>query len=114
MDLDRNKIELGDKPALIVVDIINGFTDEKCALGSDSRDVIAANVELLDAFRSKDLPVIFTTAVDGLQNNYPVIVPRQAVGDRNSEAHDSNLYDLHAKYCEVMELQDVLEYIQGL
>ena len=54
------------------------------------------------------------TVVDGLQNNYPVIVPRQAVGDRNSAAHDANLHDMHAKYAEVMDMKAVLAYIKGL
>ena len=34
------------------------------------------------------------TAVDGLQNNYRVVVPKEACGDRDDEAHKANLYDL--------------------
>ena len=48
------------------------------------------------------------TVVDGLQHDYPVVVPREAVGDRNAEAHRANLHDLHAKYAEVQGLDEVL------
>ena len=48
------------------------------------------------------------TAVDGLQYDYPVVVVREAVGDRNMQAHTANLFDIHAKYADVMALADVL------
>lgn len=63
MDLEKNTIGPGKKPALIVVDMINGFTDPACALGHECPDVIAANQRLLTAFRAKALPVFFTTVV---------------------------------------------------
>ena len=49
------------------------------------------------------------TAVDGLQYNYNVVVPREAVGDRNPQAHAANLFDLHAKYVDVLSLEETLE-----
>lgn len=48
------------------------------------------------------------TVVDGLQNGFPVVVPDQAVGDRNSSAHQSNLYDLNAKYADVVDLDTAI------
>lgn len=48
------------------------------------------------------------TAVDGLQYNYPVFVPRQACGDRNQSAHKASLHDIHAKYGNVLELNELL------
>ena len=48
------------------------------------------------------------SAVDGLQYDYRVVVPREAVGDRNPDAHEANLFDLHAKYADVMSLTEVL------
>ena len=48
------------------------------------------------------------TAVDGLQNNYRVVVPREACGDRDPKAHEANLYDLNAKYADVVSLDSVL------
>ncbi len=49
------------------------------------------------------------TAVDGLQHDYPVFVPRDAVADRDPAAHEANLCDLHAKYAEVLDSIDVIE-----
>ena len=48
------------------------------------------------------------TVVDGLQNGFPVVVPEQAVGDRNSSAHRCNLYDLNAKYADVVDLDTAI------
>ena len=193
-DLARQSQGLGQCPALILVDMIRGFTDPACALGAEVDEVVEANRQLLEAFRERDLPVFFTTviygdegqarvfrdripalnelvpgspwvqvddrltpqdsepviekcwasgffdtnldqklrergvdslvvtglttsgcvratAVDGLQYDYRVVVPREAVGDRNEQAHEANLFDLHAKYADVMALQDVLEAI---
>ena len=196
-DLGKNNLGLATKPALIVVDMINGFTDPKCPLGSDCEDVVAANCELLDVFRAKGLPVFFTTvvyhndqqatvfrakipalnllqpgshwvavdpkmhrtdiepliekqwasafhktdldsqlralgvdslvitglttsgcvrasAVDGLQNNYQVVVAREAVGDRNPVAHEANLFDLGAKYADVQTVKEITAFLLAL
>lgn len=193
-DLDRRRLGLGTRPALVLVDLIRGFTDPACALGSPSDEVVGACATLLRAFRERDLPVFFTTviyrnalearvfrdrlpaldvlvpgsrwveidprlaprngepviekrwasaffgtdlaarlrecgadslvvsglttsgcvratAVDGLQHDYRVVVPREATGDRNSAAHAANLFDLDAKYADVMPLGDVLALV---
>ena len=193
-NLEKNAVGLAEYPALIVVDMINGFTDSACPLGTDCPEVVSANVELLSAFREKGLPVFFTTvvydddqqatvfrqkvpalnalrrgshwvaldvamerletepliekhwpsafhktdldaqlralgvdslvvtglttsgcvrasAVDGLQYNYQVVVAKEAVGDRNLAAHEANLFDLGAKYADIIS---VAEIINGL
>jgi maleamate amidohydrolase len=48
------------------------------------------------------------TALDAMQHGYRVLVPREAVGDRNQAAHDANLYDLDTKYADVVSVEDVL------
>jgi maleamate amidohydrolase len=53
------------------------------------------------------------TAVDALQHGYRPIVPREAVGDRNPAAHEANLYDIDAKYGDVVPLRDVLADVAG-
>ena len=190
-NLKKNAVGLAENPALIVVDMINGFTDSTCPLGTDCPEVVSANVELLLAFREKGLPVFFTTvvydndqqatvfrhkvpalnvlqrgshwvsidaamdrldsepliekqwasafhntdlnqqlkalsvdslvitglttsgcvrasAVDGLQNNYQVVIAKEAVGDRNAEAHAANLFDLNAKYADVLGVAEIV------
>ncbi len=197
MDLQRNSVGIGQRPALVLVDMINGFTSSACPLGTDCPEVVDANAQLLAAFRKQKLPVFFTTVVyhsddqatvfrnriqalncltpdsewvkvdpalapregealiekqwassffgtdldaqlrqagadslvvtglttsgcvratvvDGLQHNFPVVVPREAVGDRNPEAHAANLHDMHAKYADVMALDEVLTALASL
>ena len=182
---------MGTHPALIVVDVVVGFTDPACPLGSDAESVVSANVQLMNAFHQAQLPVVLTTviyrndheasvfraripalnlltpdsywvkfdprlpiadddlqlekrhassfhgtaldqwltdrnvdsvvvtglttsgcvratAVDGLQNNYRVVVPREACGDRDPKAHEANLYNLNAKFADVVSLDSVL------
>jgi maleamate amidohydrolase len=196
MDLQRNTLGLGTAPALIVVDMIKGFTDPACPLGSDCPEVVAANVSLLNAFHQAGLPVYFTTVVyhnneqarvfrdriaalnvltpdshwvqvddrlvlapgdeliekqwasgfhktdlderlrrrgvdsvvvaglttsgcvratvvDGLQYDYRVVVAREAVGDRNTDAHEANLFDMHAKYADVMPVDDIVAELEA-
>ncbi|MGH3064709.1 MAG: isochorismatase family protein [Gaiellaceae bacterium] len=54
------------------------------------------------------------TAVDALQHGYRPIVPREAVGDRDPDAHAANLYDLDAKYADVVPLAEVVEHLEDL
>jgi nicotinamidase-related amidase len=196
-DLDRHHQGLGRRPALVLVDVINGFTDPECPLGSEADAVVSACERLLQSFRAAKLPVFFTTvvyrdaaqarvfrdrlpalnvlepgshwveidprvapredeivlekqwasgffktpldelltaagadslvvvglttsgcvratAVDGLQYDYPVTIPREGVGDRNGQAHEANLFDLDAKYADVVPVERVLQHVQTL
>ena len=192
--LARVDAGIGAIPALVVVDVVKGFTDPSCPLGSEAEEVVAANVALMDAFHEAGLPVVLTTviyhsddqasvfrarvpalnlltpdsewvqfdprlpiqvtdlqlekrhassfhgtdlddwlksrnvdslvvtglttsgcvratAVDGLQNNYKVLVPREACGDRDPTAHEANLYDMNAKYADVVSLETVMNLL---
>ena len=53
------------------------------------------------------------SAVDAVQDGFSVLVPRQAVGDRAQGPHEANLFDIHAKYGDVIELDDALDYLLG-
>jgi maleamate amidohydrolase len=189
----------GSRPALIVVDVNNGFTDPASPLVCDLDGVVESIARLLDEGRRAGIPVIYTTVsysegdrvaaaafidkvpalltleagsrwaeidariaprasepvlnklfasaffgtplsslltaagsdslivtgastsgcvratvVDALQHGYRPIVPREAVGDRNPAAHDANLYDIDAKYGDVVALDEVLAHIEQL
>lgn len=54
------------------------------------------------------------TVVDALQNGYRPVVPREAVGDRNVDAHEANLYDIDTKYGDVVALSEVLEHLEEI
>jgi maleamate amidohydrolase len=56
-----NKVGFGNRPALLVIDFIKGFTDINCPLGSNLDAELSATKQLLDSFRSQHLPVHFTT-----------------------------------------------------
>ncbi len=196
-DLARISHTIGNRPALIIVDMTNGFTDPACPLGGDYPDVVAANIDLLTAFRAAHLPIFFTTviyraldqarvfrdrlpaldvltpgsewvkinstlrrrpsepiiekhwasgffktnlktqlleartdslvitglttsgcvratALDGLQHDYKVFIPRETCGDRNPDAHQTNLFDLHAKYADVVSVHNITDHLKGL
>ena len=51
------------------------------------------------------------TAVDAVQSGFPVLVPRECVGDRAQAPHDAALFDLQAKYADVVQLTEVLDYL---
>jgi nicotinamidase-related amidase len=57
---------------------------------------------------------IRATVVDALQHGYKPIVPREAVGDRNPDAHEANLYDIDAKYGDVVSVDDVVAHLEEL
>jgi maleamate amidohydrolase len=48
------------------------------------------------------------TAVDAMQYGFRPIVPRECVGDRHDGPHQANLFDINAKYGDVVALADVL------
>ena len=52
------------------------------------------------------------TAVDAVQNGFRPMVVREAVGDRSSAAHEQSLFDLNAKYADVVSLDETLQYLK--
>jgi nicotinamidase-related amidase len=187
---------LGERPALVVVDVSVGFTDPASPLVCDLDGVVETIQELLREFRAAGFPIVYTTvafdeaarqaasvfiekvpalltleagsrwveidpriapladeavlekcfasaffgtalasilashacdsvvvtgastsgcvratAVDALQHGYRVVVPREAVGDRNPDAHEANLYDIDTKYGDVVSISEVLAHL---
>ena len=48
------------------------------------------------------------TALDAMQNNFLTTVAEDCVGDRDQDAHHANLFDLKAKYADVLPLNNIL------
>ena len=55
---------------------------------------------------------IRATAIDLLQYGYPTLVPSDCVGDRAQAPHEANLFDIQAKYADVVSLEDALDYVE--
>ena len=54
------------------------------------------------------------TALDALQHGFVPLVVREAVGDRAPGPHESNLFDLNAKYADVITEARCLEYLHSV
>jgi maleamate amidohydrolase len=193
------RIGFGDRPALVIIDMLKAFTDPTAMLGADLDTQIAATIPLLAAAHARGAPVIFSTvryedadlkdagvwalkmkgvatlkaesdgwqldprldfrkadillfkkyascffgtdlvprllahrvdtliltgcttsgcvratAVDALQNGFRPIVVREAVGDRSAAAHAQSLFDLDAKYADVVSQPDALAYLERI
>jgi maleamate amidohydrolase len=55
---------------------------------------------------------IRASAIDSLQHGYHTIVVREAVGDRAAGPHEANLFDIDAKYADVVGLAEALDYLR--
>jgi maleamate amidohydrolase len=190
----------GRRPALVVVDLTRGFTEDGFPTGSDLTEVVTATARLVEAARAAGVLTVFTTiaytpaeargdavawlrkapgmralvagspasavdprlpvtstdhmiskkgasafsgtplgtliagagcdsvlvcgattsgcvratAVDAVQAGYDTLVVRECVGDRARGPHDAALFDLQAKYADVVNLHDVLDHLAGL
>ena len=57
---------------------------------------------------------IRATAIDLLQYGWPTLVPRECVGDRARAPHDANLFDIQAKYADVVPLDEAIAYVESV
>ena len=57
---------------------------------------------------------IRATAIDLLQYGWPTMVPRECVGDRAQAPHEANLFDIQAKYADVVSVDDAIAYLEGV
>jgi len=73
----------------------------------------AAGVDTLIITGASTSGCVRATAVDALQYGFRPVVPREAVGDRNPDAHEANLYDVDAKYGDVVRVQEVLQFLRA-
>jgi len=55
---------------------------------------------------------IRATAVDAISYGFRPIVVRECVGDRHPEPHEANLFDIDAKYGDVVPLDDALAWLR--
>jgi maleamate amidohydrolase len=53
-------------------------------------------------------------AIDAIQYGYRAIVPRECAGDRHDGPHDASLFDINAKYGDVVPKTQVIDYFKNL
>lgn len=190
----------GQRPAVVVVDLTRGFTEDAFPTGSDLTEVVTATARLVEAGRAAEVPTVFTTiaytpaeaggdavawlrkapgmralvagsaasaldprlpvtaahhlitkkgasafhgtslaalltgarcdsvlicgattsgcvratAVDAVQSGFDTLVVRECVGDRARGPHDAALFDLQAKYADVIGLDEALDHLAAL
>ena len=54
------------------------------------------------------------TVMDALAHGFRPIVPVEAVGDRAQEPHDANVFDIGAKYGDVVHTGEVIDYLEQM
>jgi maleamate amidohydrolase len=192
------RIGFGKKPALILIDLVEAYFDQGCALYAGAESALASAIRLRDAARAAGIPVIYTnvvysksllnggrfyqksmtlqnfveghpmgawakglspsddelviskqypsaffgtslastlttlgidtlihtgvstsgcvraTCVDSCSYGFIPIIVRDAVGDRHSAPHEANLFDMDAKYGDVVSEAEVMSYLASL
>src|SRR5919112_6136303 len=73
----------------------------------------AAGVDTVIVAGASTSGCVRATVVDALQYGFRPVVPREAVGDRDPDAHEANLYDVDAKYGDVVSVEETLKYLEA-
>jgi nicotinamidase-related amidase len=104
-----DRLEFGKSDTLLVKKYAS------CFFGTDlvSR-LMAHNVDTLIITGCTTSGCVRATAVDACQTGFRPVVVREAVGDRSAAAHDQSLFDLNAKYADVVGLEEALQYLQNI
>ena len=104
----RPRLERREDEALIVKKYASAFfgTDLATRLTTAGADtVVIAGCSTSGCVRA--------SAVDALQHGFRPMVVREAVGDRNPVAHEQSLFDLDAKYADVVGVDEALAELQA-
>lgn len=56
---------------------------------------------------------IRATVLDAIQHGFRPIIPKECVGDRSQEAHEFNLFEINAKYGDVISFSEVKTYLEN-
>jgi nicotinamidase-related amidase len=76
--------------------------------------LVSAGVDTLVITGCTTSGCVRATAVDAVQTGLRPMVVREAVGDRSAAAHAQSLFDLDAKYADVVSLDETLGYLRGI
>ena len=53
------------------------------------------------------------TCIDSISNGFVTLVVSDAVGDRAKEPHEANLYDMSAKYADLLDTEEAIAYFSN-
>jgi len=53
------------------------------------------------------------SCIDSISHGFVTLVISDAVGDRASGPHEANLYDMSAKYADLLSTHEAIEYLSG-
>lgn len=86
-----------------------------CFFGTDlvSR-LVSSGVDTLFLAGCTTSGCIRASAVDACQNGFRPMVVRECVGDRSAAAHAQSLFDLDAKYADVVSLSESVDWLSAL
>ena len=104
--------------------------DERQAMRSDEKLVIKqtasafAHTDLAQQLHAAEVDTILVTGattsgciratvVDACAADIPAFVVRECVGDREAAPHDASLFDIEAKYGDVVSLNEALDLVRG-
>jgi nicotinamidase-related amidase len=124
----QERIEPGERPAVLVVDLQHLHTDHASPLAGAplidrAVESTARALHSLLTYARCDTVVVTgattsgcvrATIVDAFSNNFRTIVPEDCVGDHEQGPHEANLRDVHRRYAEVTTSNEVLAYLAEL
>ncbi|HEY7730131.1 MAG TPA: isochorismatase family protein [Gaiellaceae bacterium] len=103
------RLEAGEDETVIVKKGASGF------FGTNLASVLVAQrVDTVILCGATTSGCVRATAIDLLQYGWPTLVPRECVGDRAQAPHDANLFDIQAKYADVVSLEEALAYVESV
>ena len=107
-DVDE-RLDFGTRDSLLVKKYAS------CFFGTDLVPrLMAHKVDTLIITGCTTSGCVRATAVDSVQNGFRPMIVREAVGDRSAAAHEQSLFDLDAKYGDVVSLDDALDYLKTI
>jgi maleamate amidohydrolase len=103
--------EIHDKIPPAPEDLVIAKNYPSCFFGTSLASTLnATGIDTLILIGCSTSGCVRATAIDAVQHGYRAIVPRECVGDRHEGPHDASLFDINAKYGDVVGKAEVLDY----
>jgi nicotinamidase-related amidase len=105
IDIDP-RLDLQDDEVVVMKKGASGFFGTNLA-----SILVAQGIDTVILCGATTSGCVRATAIDTMQYGWPAIVPRECVGDRAQAPHEANLFDIQAKYADVVSVDEVIEYV---